>query len=503
MAKNSLFHEFSRQSPKGIFVIYIQLLYKVFKATWVLLIIFIQRFSKLPEMAITYVYLGAIGLLILFLVRAYLIYKNFLFKIDNDHFVLKEGIIKKKNTSISFDRIQNINFKQNIIQQVINVYEVSIETAGSKNTEIAIKALSFDKAQALKQTISNVKKTTVETKEDVQEPTAPKPLLKIGFLELLKVSLTENHLQNLLIFIALLFGLLQQLKDVFNGLGKEEVLSEYIQVNPESLFSSLIILVVLVILLLLIGLVSSFVRVILFHFNLTLFIKEKSFDITQGLLTKKSIILSKGKVQNITVSTNPIKRKLGISFITFKQAVSGKVKKQQSKLIRIIGCKADQVKAVKELLYTNESIDNQTSYLPDTYYLFRMYFRSGIGLLIINLLIFFLIEDPIWFCVNALFVPITIVLVQLKYKKAFYQFNDDLLLVGKGRIETHLTYLPLFKVQNIAMKQTIFQQRRNVVNLVLQTASGKIRIPCIEKERATTLYNYILYKVESNQESWM
>ena len=53
------------------------------------------------------------------------------------------------------------------------------------------------------------------------------------------------------------------------------------------------------------------------------------------------------------------------------------------------------------------------------------------------------------------------------------------------------------------MKQTFFQQRKNVVNLVMQTASGKIRIPCIEKDRAITLYNYILYKVESSKEPWM
>ena len=41
------------------------------------------------------------------------------------------------------------------------------------------------------------------------------------------------------------------------------------------------------------------------------------------------------------------------------------------------------------------------------------------------------------------------------------------------------------------------------MNLILQTASGKIIIPCVEENRAFTLYNYILYKVESNKESWM
>ena len=499
MVNDSLFTEFSRQSPKGILVIYIKLLYKLFKATWVLVIIFIQQFSKLPETATPWIFVGILGFLIFFFIRAYLIYKNFLFKVDDDHFVLKEGILKKKNTSISFDRIQNINFKQNIVQQLINVYEVSIETAGSKSTEIAIKALTLKKAEALKIALSQTIKTKIDNKEIEQ----PKPLLKIGFLELLKVSLTENHLQNLLVFLALVFGVFQQLSDVFKGVGKEADFNNYFDISQEALYNSVVIVMMLVAILLIIGVVSSFVRVLLFHFNLTLFIKNKSFEITQGLLTKKSIILSKEKVQSITVSTNPIKKWLGISFVTFKQAVSGKVKKQQNKLIRIIGCKTAQIKTIKELLYTDESIDNQIAYLPNKYYLLRMYFRSVLGLVVINTIIFFFLEEPIWFWVDLVLIPLTILLIHLKYKKAFYKFDDELLLVGKGRVETHLTYLPLFKVQNIKMKQTIFQQRRNVVNLVLQTASGKIRIPCIEKERAINLYNYILYKVESNNQSWM
>ncbi|MDG1529124.1 MAG: PH domain-containing protein [Polaribacter sp.] len=497
MLNNSLFADFSRQSPKGIIIIYIKLLYKVLKATWFLLFLFLQKFSKINDDTLIYIYVGIGVLLIFILIRAYLLYKNFLFRIDENHFVLKEGILKKKNTSISFDRIQNVNFKQNLIQQLINVYEVNIETAGSKDTEIAIKALTIDKAEALKKELLQVKSTV-----EVVEREQLKPLLKINFKELLKVSLTENHLQNLMVFAALVFGVFQQLNDVFKGFNSEDVLDNYTDVNPGDIFNSLFLFVILFLLLIIVGVLSSFVRILLFHFNLTLFIREESFDITQGLLTKKSIILSKGKVQSIIVSTNPIKKKLGISFITFKQAVSGKVKKQQHKLIRIIGCKAEQIKTIKELLYVNDSNESER-YVPNKYFIFRMYFRSSIGLLLVNSIILFLIQDPNLLWVNLLFIPLTLLLIQMKYKKAFYQFNEELLIFGEGRVETHLTYLPFFKVQNIKIKQTIFQKRKNVVNLILQTASGKIRIPCIEKERAIKLYNYILYKIESNKESWM
>ena len=69
--------------------------------------------------------------------------------------------------------------------------------------------------------------------------------------------------------------------------------------------------------------------------------------------------------------------------------------------------------------------------------------------------------------------------------------------------DPHITYLPLFKVQNIQIEQTIFQERKEIADLVLQTATGKIEIPCIEYQRAIMLYNYILYKVETSTKSWM
>ena len=77
------------------------------------------------------------------------------------------------------------------------------------------------------------------------------------------------------------------------------------------------------------------------------------------------------------------------------------------------------------------------------------------------------------------------------------------MLVGSGTIETHLTYLPFFKVQNIKLKQSYFQERKNIADVVFQTASGKIRIPCLPKELALQIYNFTLFKVETSQQSWM
>jgi putative membrane protein len=493
------FSQFRRQSKKGIFVIYLNILYKALKAFWLLVFIFIKKFSNISESTSTYIYFGVGALLLFFLIRAFLIFKNFQFKIENKHFILKKGILKKTHTSIPFDRIQNINFKQNIIQQIINVHEVNIETAGSSKAEISIKALSFKEASALKQAVTIFDKSSAILDAEIEN----KPLLEIGFSALMKVSFTENHLQSLLLLFAVLVGFYQQISDLFDGLGKQHLLDNYITENASSLENNIILIVGFLILLSVIAVLSSLVRVVLRHFNLTVFVKNNALEIYQGLTTKKSVILKKDKVQHITISHNPIKKKLGISFITFKQAISGKVKKKQDKVIKIVGCKVAQVLAIKELLFPSQNLQGIDKIFSDAYFRFRLYFRGFLVLFIINIGFYFSFENNAVFLGNILLIPIFICLIEVSFKKRYYLFNEDLLLVGAGTIETHKTYLPFFKVQHVKLKQTIFQVRNNVADVVFQTASGKITIPCIPIEKAQQIYNYTLFKVETSQKSWM
>ena len=139
---------------------------------------------------------------------------------------------------------------------------------------------------------------------------------------------------------------------------------------------------------------------------------------------------------------------------------------------------------------------------PDTYYINRVYLFNLLFLVIIYVSIY-IFTEPFFLYSLVLILPIYGFLIQKKIKKRFYKLNDEMIVVGNGMIETHNTYLELFKVQNIKLKQTIFQQRSNVTDLILQTASGKITVPCLSYSKAIEMYNHILYKVETSHKSWM
>ena len=82
MSHKYSFIKFSRQSSKGVIVIYGDMLIKILKQTWVLFLIFVSRISQISEIQSFYMYLGIFSIFIFTLIRAYLSYRNFKFKIN-------------------------------------------------------------------------------------------------------------------------------------------------------------------------------------------------------------------------------------------------------------------------------------------------------------------------------------------------------------------------------------------------------------------------------------
>lgn len=130
------------QSPVGIFLIFLSSAYKSLRGLWVLGAYII--FGKISGEILNFILVGAVFLAVGLIIFSFLSYKRFVFHIDYDksEFILKQGVFNSSQTAIPFDRIQQVYFKRNLLQRLINVYEVVIDTAGSKAEEVKIKALS-------------------------------------------------------------------------------------------------------------------------------------------------------------------------------------------------------------------------------------------------------------------------------------------------------------------------------------------------------------------------
>ncbi len=493
---NSLdFSTFSRQSVGGIVFIYLKNLYAIFKKLWVafLPILASQNKSKSILFAISLI----LVVLLFFLIKSILSYLFYQFKIEDNHFIVKHGILRKIQVSIPFEKIQNINFKQNFIHQLIKVTQVDIETAGAKSVEISIKALSIEKAKAIKHLIYSSKKNQSENFEETNTE-INKPILRISPTMLLKEGITENHFKSFILFAAFLFSIYSQNRNFF----KDNIILKSVEKQFGEITNTLYGIFILIVFALSISLIISFIKVFLIHFNLSVYYKDKVLEIVQGLLTKKHQILKKEKVQSIVISTNPLKRKFCLSSVYFKQVSNAKKPGKKSLPTRIIGCNSKHLDTIKQFLYGNIDFANCKKHKPHNYYIVQMAIRNLFLLLILNTIILATNDYPLFY-MNIGLVPLLIFFIYKKYQKSYFKFNENLLIVGSGKIGTDTTYFPYYKLQSIELRQTIFQKKRTIYDIILQNATEKIKLPCVNQRTANYIYNYFLYQTEISTKKWM
>ena len=496
------FSVLARQNPKGIVINYSLLVYKVVKSFWILIPIF---FSKSRETILNYIVPGLIVLGIVLLIISILQFLFFKFKIENDHFILNQGVIFKKKASIPLERIQTVNFKQNLIHQLINITQVEIQTAGAKNVEVSIKAISRQKAEALKKRLQEgvVLVSEIEEDEMIEVPKS-KVLFKLSFLELLKVSVSENHIKSFFWIFAIVSSLFWQFEDLLKeyfSYSFYELLNFY-QENEKIVRGSVRLIFLLSVFVVLLSLIISFVRVILKHFDQKVSVLNDGIQLSQGLFTKRDDVLKIKKIQYITVITNPIKKKLGIQRIKVNQAGSAKTKAK--KRIEIVGVKNGVLISLRNLFFGNEIVENENHFKPAPYYLFRMFLFSFYFILIVNVVLYlasFSIMIQLLLTVGLIISSIVVNL--LKYKKAYYTIENKKLTVGAGGISTITNIMEYYKMQNIKLVQSFIQKRRGVASVHLQTASGVIKMPNLYEEEANELMSIILDEASNSSKDWI
>ena len=165
-----------------------------------------------------------LGFIVLLAILAYIKYYYFNYKFDFDKsaFIIRKGFLKKTNLSIPFEKIQQININQNLIHKIFNLYEIQMDTAGSKSTEVDIKAVSKLIAQDFKIIAEQIKKlsdleidnTSVEGKEKSFE---------IDFITLVKTGLTTRYFETFSLIGGGLFLGVQFMEDLKRNYTSEAI----------------------------------------------------------------------------------------------------------------------------------------------------------------------------------------------------------------------------------------------------------------------------------------
>lgn len=490
------FSQPQRQSVSGIVIMFLDAARSVVSALWPLLLIFALRSGNYEKVILVGI---LVAIAAVALVLGWLRYRNFTFWIDeqNAEFILSEGIINKTRTVISLDKIQQVNISQTVIQKLIGVHALVIDTAGSGDKEVKIKSVSHPVALALKQRLLEVtpKSDTALTDED-----AATPILKISLASLVKTGLTSNYVKTIGILMAFAVTVGDQLRTALTYEELEENVNRYL--DPQQFAVSAV--AVMVAILLLFVLLFNLGRTVVRYFNFTILAQKGSLLLNYGLLSTRNTIIRPGRVQITQTSHNYFQKKLGVCELRVLQAgvQVDEHHREKENGLDIPGCSPAERDRILNLLYG--TVPQQGAELkPHLRKLIILVFVT----IVLPLGVFFGLG--LYADVSA-FVPVAVVLSVFLALIHYFNFKNYRLFAGRrfiirqgGAWDVTQKIIETGKIQSVSVSQRLWHRKADIGTIVLHTAGGDIRFNFANFTQVKQWANYWLYQMEKENTNWM
>ncbi|RXR33006.1 hypothetical protein EQG68_05805 [Flavobacterium piscinae] len=496
------FSQPQRQSIKGIAIMFADTLQGIIRGLWapILLIIYKFDWSKMY-----FLIFGFFLLLLLIGVVAYLKYMNFTFFLNEEkqEFVIQKGVITKNNITIQLDKIQQVNINQSVVQKLVGVFSVDIDTAGSNKKEASIRAVDNAVALHLKNKLLSYETNAAQTSAHETSSESEKPFLKISFLTLLKVGVTSNYGRSIALLIGFIGTLYGGFQDVVNSFEVNEEEVNGLVDQGLSYFSLSFFLMGVLVLVLFINLVRTVVK----YFDYQMVIQRKALAITHGLFAKKNTLLKPSKVQITAFSQNFFQRKLNLFDLRLKQASSTDEAESEGKNnndIEVPGCSSSEKEAIVQMILDKLPI-NKEILTPNYRYLIKA-IVLGIVLpctlfTVLGLFVFEAIQD--YFPIMIGYVMLVGVIVFFKFRNYRLLLSLDFITLKGNAWDVQHQLIEPFKIQGITTKQYFWHKRSDVVHLTFHTAAGDLSFKFANYSALKPWINYWLYEVERSNRNWM
>lgn len=484
-----------------------------------ILIFFVDNLRKLVRLIIgivagavinpnVLVYLWAIALVSLGLlgVFSWFQYRRFTFFISNDALKIAKGVFVRDNITIPFDRIQTVHLHQNVVQQVLGLTGVKVDTAGSAQKELQVHALLRKDAVLLQQLLQARGGSSPQSEEaegsleSTTEPSRqPKEILvRLGLARLLVVGLTQNHIRNGFLAIGFVFGTFFQM---------EEWIERSVEQVPDETLDSLralgMLLVVLgVVLFLVLSVVVSLVQVVLRHYNLEARLDGQAFEVVAGLLKRNEHSIPLRKVQFIEWKGNWLRRIPGFETV---QVFQGRSQESvgRGQHVSIPAVYPEQTERVMATVFSAPGDLAGETFRPHAFYRILIFLYSQVPALPVWVVWGFMPSQLLLPALGAVYAGIAYFWTGRYFRSMELRVGESLMIYRRGWAFTRRTVLPLHKLQTVALRQNIFQFRRGVAHLTLFTAGGSRTLRYIRLEDAQRLSDYLLYRTEAYSGSWM
>ncbi|ELY76331.1 PH domain-containing protein [Natrinema gari] len=425
-------------------------------------------------------------------------YYRFGYAVTADTVDVSSGVFSRRSREIPYRRIQNVDVSQGLLQRVLGVAVVSIETAGGGDTEATLHFVSEDEAERIR---SEIRRLTASTAASTADPDADRPesadestspsdptrrdrpedgatptqLFELEVEELLLYALSSFRWGAAvfpLVLVVFLTG-----SDSGTGLVPAFVIDaarpfggpatlEGVAIGP-----LLVVIAVSLVQWSVFTYVSSAIYTVANYYGFRLGRAGEDFVYERGLVQRYSGSIPVEKVQSVSVTENPVQRLVGYAGLWVETAGYGPDSGSSNQsAVPLAG--TDRVYRFAENLTGVETPEFRSPpRLARRRYLVRysivaaVIVAAAVGLTQVS-------TFERWYLTAVVFVAVPPA-AHLKYVNMGYFVGDDHLVIRSGFWNRRTTVIPYYRIQTISTRRSIFQRRLELASLTVDTASSR------------------------------
>ncbi len=447
---------------------------------------------------------GGIVFVFVTAVHALLRWWYFRYAITGQSILIRDGVFRKRQLDIKFERVQGVTTSQNIVFRLFGLVTVNLDTAGSSGQEGHLPAVEQPFADELRERIRHtLKAETIEAPDgEHRDETEARTLLRLTGSDIVRIGLSSGRV---FLALALLGPLSQALEERGDRWVEESALLQALGAAHFSFATALVLALAVVLVIIVVLLAASIIAALLRYHGYTLVAEGDVMRWAGGLFTRQEQSVQRVKVQSLYVFQNFMLRRFRRFRLRTRQATSGRGGAGSRFEVPI--CTGEVVAELGAEIFEDER-ENLALDPQDTAFraISRYYLRSR--LLIGGVAPAIAAVAAFWPGIGAyalywlLWIPFVAALVWMRYRRYGFAVAKDGASFRRGFIGSRLTVWLHRKVQRVTVSQSPFQRRRGLATMRFYLAAGSVAVPFVDYAEAARLRDFVLYRVESSKRAW-
>ena len=470
---------------------------------------------QLVDNTLYFILLSAISVPGLIIGVAVFQYLFFRFRIRDNNFQIRRGLLFKRHMDLPVTRIQDVNIDKPFYFKPLNLVSATLDTAGSAENEAVLAAVSEPFANALKEwVISWEKEPSVTQKANEHEaspsasslPENEHPVLRRSLQDLVIHGITNNKVW---IILAAAFPFIDRfIQHQWNGL----------VANQASQFSSLVeadalyaygLLVFLAAAIIIAMMILSVLGSIFLLYGYELRRNGGALSRESGLFSRNQINLKIRRVQHIHIKQSLPDRLFGRFNLIYRQLDNYRqADHQANNRFLVPSITAEDLFRLTAIAYPENSFRpgyNDAQLIPVSRRFILQQFLTKTLPVVLLVLALFVINDGDHYLpmVAMLSIGLGAGANLLQWRRLGYLITSDFLILRSGLIGKNYLIVPRYKTQQVTVSRSYPMEFNGHCNVSLVVGLTEIKVPYIPFSAATTLVDQCLYDVEATSRSWM